>query len=113
MGTKAENTPNRWTGMFIVDYDVERELFVAKAEGTDGVFRKAIVSYYLLELLQKCREEGLERFGGLTEAAIVEIHQWYYRDRVVLDYVAELWGEKPSPSEKGPIGYHLPREPSR
>lgn len=94
------------TGGFVLDY--ESDLFIALAEGEDGVFRKAHVDTSLHGLLEKCKEDALELIGT-SDSATERIHRWLVMERPVDGYLARLF-EVPNPSERGPVqrdvGFH-------
>lgn len=93
------------TGRFTIGFNSDGFRFRAQVEGQDGIFRTAAVSHSLVDLLEQCREQGMKHFMGMDDNAISEVYSWLTRDRPTLDYVAELWNEGSSPSEKGPLGF--------
>ena len=97
-------------GDFYVHYDPEPGHFQAYAWRRErNVWVLVEVSYSLDDLLQKCKKSGLTTFDGLTDAAVIRIHQWLVRDRPTVEYVEGLWdGPNSSQSSKGPMGFQLP-----
>ena len=98
-----------FTGHFHVGYDEEHGTFEAYVYDIDrDRWVLGEVSRSLEQLLEKCRQRGLEHFDGLNRAAVDRIHRWIVIDRPTLEYVEGLWGG-PGPSQRGPLGFRPPR----
>ena len=103
-----------------VDEEGLRRFYIAYKDGlfkayeyieSRGVYTLSEVDYGLEELLQKCKDAGLNHLDGLSDEAIDVIYDWLIKTKPVLDYVETLWqGES---SARREIGFRLQkrREP--
>ena len=87
---------------FIVGYD-EGGQFGAYVVDDWGNYERVIHSSTLVHLLELCREQtDLGRPIAISDEAVERIYAWMTRDRVVLQYVEELWAAPIKWSEIGP-----------
>ena len=103
-------TGNDYEGRFYVDYDPKPNYFEAYAWSRERIVWSLVeVSDALEDLLQKCKKSGFTTFDGLTNAAVIRIHQWLVRDKPTVEYVESLLdGPNSGQSSKCPIGFQRP-----
>ena len=89
--------------LFFIAYDESNGLFKAMIRRDDKDVWVATEVERSLELLLKvCRERGLV-LEGMTTEAIEIVYEWFTKDRIVLEYVEQMWEGSGTPSKQGPV----------